>query len=83
MGGDGRSRLSGGSSTCVCGDVRRLIGAWLLLGRRRVCALHASVFVGLTRAQLQMVAGAGGPRRPAAAEAVVGDYAMMQGALRA
>ena len=37
-------------------------------------------FIGLTRAQLQMVAGAGGPRRPAAAEAVVGDYAMVQGA---
>ena len=41
-------------------------------------------FIKLTRAQLQMVAGAGGPRRPAAAEAVVGgrltNYAMMQGA---
>ena len=31
-------------------------------------------FIGLTCAQLQVVAGAGGPRRPAAAEAVVGDY---------
>ena len=58
-----------------------LIGAWRAARAAARMRLLRVRFVGLTRAQVRLVARVGGAGpRPPMAEAAVGDYAMMQGA---